>query len=480
MKNRLADFGLLYVVAVMFAVVVAGATNAARAQENVAGDVVPSADAQSTAEPSRDDVLKELEALREKVRVLEQKQTATAEQTERLTQQQVDDAVEKVLTDANKRSQLLESGGFTAGWTNGKFIIQSEDGNYVLNPNFWFQERYILNYREEDANNEVDGGATTEHGFELRRMKFIFEGNAITPKLKYRFEFNTNRNGGESFLEDAYVTYKMTDLLTIKGGQYKEPTFHEELMNATRQLAVERSLVNFTLGGGVTDRVQGVALIIDDGPEGMPFRAEVGYTDGFNSKNTNFVDGGGNAFLGVSSPDFGLYGRAEYIAMGDWKNYDDFTSRETVGQMLVIGGGASYSQAGDNYALLHTVDAQYENGPFGAYAAYLGVASDNETAGSLYDFGVLAQASWLLTSKWEVFGRYEYMNIDSKHGTGDDNYHVLTAGVNYYIKSHSAKFTVDMMYLPNGSPVNNDAAGILNPDSDTDQFVIRGQFQILL
>jgi hypothetical protein len=223
-----------------------------------------------------------------------------------------------------------------------------------------------------------------------------------------------------------------------------------------------------------------VALFYDQGPE-TAYRAEVGYTDGPNSKNTNFVDGGGNAFHGVANPDFGVYGRAEYRLFGDWKNYEDFTALGTDESLLVIGGGASYAQAGDNNALFHTVDAHYEMNKFGLYGAYLGAYSDSEDGGSLYDGGLLAQASYLFTEKWEAFGRYEYINLDDNRGAGaDDHYHVMAAGVNYYVRGHAAKFTVDLSYLPNGTPINADGLGILDPDADGEQFVLRGQFQLLL
>jgi hypothetical protein len=429
--------------------------------------------------PSREQVMRELQELREQVRQLESKQ-ATQDAAAKADAAQTQRTTADVISDADRRSSLLDAQGFTAGWSNGKFLIQSEDGNFVLNPNFWLQVRYVMNHRDEDAPDTVSGRPSTESGFEIRRMKFVFDGNAFTPNLKYRFQFNTNRSTGNAFLEDGYASYRFADSWAVKLGQYKEPTFHEEFMSDVRQLAAERSLVNFTLGGGVTDRVQGVALIYDKGAEN-PFRAEVGFTDGPNSKNTNFQDGGGNALFNQASPDFGLYGRAEYKLMGDWKNYDDFTSLGTIGQMLVVGGGASYSQNGNSNLLLHTVDAQYEAGPVGLYAAYLGAYSDSDATGSIYDAGILLQASYLLTSKWEAFGRFEYMSLDKSQGVGNDaDFTVFTAGVNYYMHKHNAKFTLDAMYLPNGSPVNNDAAGILDPDGNEAQFVFRGQFQLLL
>ena len=90
----------------------------------------------------------------------------------------------------------LQAGGFTAGYSKNKFLIQDEAGNFVLNPNFQFQARYVWNYREEDASEPVNGDATNESGLEIRRMKFAFEGNAFSPDLKYKFQWEANQDGG--------------------------------------------------------------------------------------------------------------------------------------------------------------------------------------------------------------------------------------------------------------------------------------------
>jgi hypothetical protein len=266
-------------------------------------------------------------------------------------------------------------------------------------------------------------------------------------------------------------------------GQYKDVTFHEEILSSKRQLAVDRSLANEVLAGGQTDFIQGVALVWDDGAEGLPLRGEVGYTDGPNSDNTNFTDGGGNPAFGVSAPDWGAYGRAEYLVFGDWKHYEDFSAMGNQQDTLVVGAGAFLAQAGDGDVLFHTVDAQYEYNKLGLYAAYYGVYSDGgdeDADGSSYDLGGVAQAGYLLNDKWEVFGRYSLVSLDSGAEDSDDNYHELTAGVNYFMKGHAAKFTVDVSYLPNGVPSDQNGLGELDPDADDEQFVLRGQFQLLL
>jgi len=72
-------------------------------------------------------------------------------------------AFERVLRDADRRSQLLQAEGFTAGYNNGKFIIQSADGNFLLHPWLQFQFRSTTNARDNagggDAPNAKAGNA---------------------------------------------------------------------------------------------------------------------------------------------------------------------------------------------------------------------------------------------------------------------------------------------------------------------------------
>ena len=74
------------------------------------------------------------------------------------------------------------------------------------------------------------------------------------PATKYRFQWATNRNGGNLFLEEAYITHAFTAErdLALKVGQYKDVTFHEEITSSKRLLAVDRSLMNEVLAGVLT------------------------------------------------------------------------------------------------------------------------------------------------------------------------------------------------------------------------------------
>ena len=469
--------------------------------------------AASAAEPTQQEMLEQIKALQAKVEQLETRQGHPAPQTQASEPAaQPAATVDSVLRDAERRGSpsMLQSGGFTAGYSKNKFLIQDEAGNFVLNPNLQFQFRHVANFRSDDRSPD-DGDPDTDpdgtgddvvtSGFELRRMKFAFEGNVFGPSLTYKFQWATNRGNGNPVLDDAWVRWAVGDTFgeggsdfAVRIGQFKDPTFHEEITSSKRQLAVDRSLMNEVLAGGITDWVQGVALIWDDGPQGSPLRAEVGFSDGANTDNTSFTDGGGSAFYGVTNPDWGAFARVEYLAMGNWKQYDDFTAMGNDGggdNLLVLGGGTSYTENGQGEfggdLLLYTVDAQFETGKLGLYGAFVGAYSHRDTesgAGSTHDMGFLAQAGYMLTDKWELFGRYDNVLLDdnrfSDEADNEDSFHELTLGLNYYIKGHAAKFSIDGTWLPNGAPNEQTGIGVLDPDGDDTQFMIRTQFQLLI
>jgi hypothetical protein len=278
------------------------------------------------------------------------------------------------------------------------------------------------------------------------------------------------------------VRYRFADEWWVRAGQFKDPSSHEfGGVSSKRQLAVERSLLNNILSGG-PNRIQGVGVQWDNPDAKSPIRAEFGFTDGPNTLNTNFADGSGVSNVGLSSPDWGAYGRAELLVMGGWKQYEDFTAMANTEDLIAIGAGAFYGQAGDADALWHTVDVQAEFGALGLYAAYAAVYTDPEAGeGSNYDLGFVAQAGYMLNNQWEAFGRWSYVYLDTPTTTGEDNFHELTAGVNYYLHGHAAKFTVDAVWLPNGTPGGDlSGAGILTPDAGDDQVTFRAQFQLLI
>lgn len=226
--------------------------------------------------------------------------------------------------------------------------------------------------------------------------------------------------------------------------------------------------------------------------------------DGFGSVNTKFFDAGGiptgvGGAAGVSPTNYGASTRVEYLLLGDrtetvnpYAEYDQFTSLHDKQDILVVGGGADYSQAGANDVVLHSADVQYNQvGGFSAFAAYYGTYRKiNTTAGGIspagyyYDLGFEGQIAYLIDQRFEPFARYDYVHFDpnSVRGVSGLSTHILqeiTVGANYYVYGQKLKLTADADWLPGGSPADADAAGVLK-DSGNNEFVFRAQVQLAI
>lgn len=461
----------------------------------------PVAPAPATGE-TQQQLIDRIRALEETVKQLKADRTATpaTRQADAVDRGQLVDAAIRRAADAAAAQGFSKSTGINAGYRDGRFIIQSDDGNFLFNPSVGMQFRYIADFRDGSKNIDADDN---QSGFETRRLKFAFDGNLFTKDLTYRFQWATNRKTGVPELDEGWARYNFHDTpWSIQVGTMADVWDRETGVSYRRQLAVERSLLHelISSGGlGGEDYVQGVQGLYGD--KNTPLRAFVLFHDGFNSRNTNFQDGqGGAPVLGLKAIDYAVAGRVEYKFDGDWEDYRQFTALGNKRDLLVVGGGFDYEDGDNIRALLHTVDIQYVPQSvkgLALYAAYVGLARDfrnistaNGVSDSPYDWGFLAQASYLLDEKWEVFARYDFTRLDDSAPTGtgtlgaaarvEDNIHEITVGLNYYWFSHNAKFTVDATWLPNGSPISLDGAGILSQPNDKDQFLFRAQFQLLL
>src|SRR5690606_9104085 len=135
--------------------------------------------------------------------------------------------------------------------------------------------------------------------------------------------------------------------LGFRLGQFKDVTFHEESTSSSRQIAVERSLVNELLGGGDTFFVQGAGLLWkQDKLKGL-----LAFTDGAGSANSDFNNEGA----------YGVAGRIDALVMGeDDSSMADFTALGTEERTTRIGAGFHYTGDGSARAIHHSFDGQYE------------------------------------------------------------------------------------------------------------------------
>jgi hypothetical protein len=426
------------------------------------------------------DAASEIAELKRRIAALE----AAQADTERAAQakQQTDAAVNAVIDDAQRRATPLKG---SAGWDDG-FKIQSEDGNYQLRVYGQLLFRYVANSLGEVGRSE----SSFDQGFEMRRLKLGVRGHMISKDLTYNFRFALGRNNSTVSTEDAFIQYMFAPQWGVKVGQFKGNVFREETSASYFQLPAERSLLNERLAGGVTDFVQGVAGIY----RSESFRSELAATDGHGSANTDFKDQRGPVIPPSTSPDnrfrreYGFMARGEYKLTGDWKSYDDFTALDNKQNFAAIGAGSDYTVGGDSWWLSHTADAQVEVGAAGIYVAYVGMLGELDGGQTFYDLGALAQMGYVIPgTRWEPFVRYDFIVYDQTGlaSTANDFFNEITVGVNYYYKRHAAKFTLDLVFLPDGFPTTRRTAvvgagsGMGAIESEIEQVILRGQFNLL-
>ena len=119
-----------------------------------------------TTQPTVNDLMQKINDLQSQVQQMKQQQQAQQQASTKLSQQEVDETVARVLQDADKHSKLLDGEGFTAGWDHGRFFLGSSDGNFLLRPSFQLQIRDGTAFR---SHQQPGGGDDTQNGFEIRR-----------------------------------------------------------------------------------------------------------------------------------------------------------------------------------------------------------------------------------------------------------------------------------------------------------------------
>src|SRR5207302_7670953 len=138
-------------------------------------------------------------------------------------------------------------------------------------------------------------------------------------------------------------------------------------------------------------------------------------------------------------------------------------------------------------ALRWSVDAQYEAAKrFVIFAnvngAYVDFRNMPAGASNRKDYGGQIEGGYFLTPAVELIARYGVVKFDRMFKVGgEDLFHEIAAGVNFFMGDNGsfgnrAKFTIDITYLPNGSPaaLGNDFRASPNKK---DELVGRAQLQ---
>ena len=361
-----------------------------------------------------------------------------------------------VLADADTRASLLGS-GMQSGWDSHPFIASS-DGNFRLQLEGQLQVRFVYNNQDDDADD------SHRWGFENRRTKIKFAGHIIDPSWSYKVTGAFSSSSGAFNLEDAYIGKNFGNGWKLKVGQFKPPFLREELVSSSKQLLVDRSLVNEQRNQDFSQGIQ-----IEYGADA--FRIYAMFHDGFGADNTGAL---------VEDVEFAATGRGEVLLAGNWKQFDDFTSFRGEEFGLMIGGAVHYQKGESGTAAIEeeefmwTVDASAEFGGANAFVAIVGRHLDEADVDR---FGVVVQGGYFLTDDWEIFGRYEWYDYDT---SGMDDINIATVGANYYMAKHNLKWTTDLGFALD--TVESGSSGVgwrTDPAGEDNQIVFRSQLQLL-
>ncbi len=368
--------------------------------------------------------------------------------------------VDSMIADASTRTAFQE-GGLGAGHDGKKFYLEGD--GFRMNIGGQLQFRYVWNNSDARGESNLDG-------FEIRRAKLGFDGYIGDPKIGYKVVLSHSRTSGNTALEDAIISYKFDNGWKVKAGLMKLPFLFEELLSSKRQLAADRGLSTefFTL-----NRAEQLQLEI---PLEEVAKVYVAYSDGGNTASSGAT---------TDTVEYAVTARVQGKLDGEWGQMKDLVAYED--DFAAFVGGAIHVEkqegAGADELLAWTVDGVIKTGNLAAMAAVMGASGDIDDRDQL---GVIVQAGYNLTKEWQPFLRYDYIDDDAA-----DELNAVTAGVNYFLKKHNAKFTADIVYIfepenPSGVPGLNSgefSSGLglssTGLNGDDDQFAVRAQFQLL-
>lgn len=348
--------------------------------------------------------------------------------------EEIRELISEVLADADSRVHLQGS-NVLAGYDGGAFLT-SVDGNWKLKINGQLQARWLYN----SADNQMP-----QHGFEQRRTKVTFSGTVFDPSWKYKITTAWGRGGGSN-TEDAHIQKTFDNGSWFKFGQFKAWFLRENIISSSKQLTVERSMLDNAFTYGWT---QGLEL----GWSNEDVRLIGQYIDGPNQSNTPALQDPVDAWLA----------RAEFrFGNADWKDFDYHTSKNGAQNGLLVGiayqnfdistqSGTPSIEYGNANAFESngwTVDASWRGDGWNVFGYYVTTEGKNlaRTLEQKSD-GWLIQGGFMLNDNLELFGQYQNGNIAGATWTnGSNDLDAFRVGFNYWpvAGSNNVKWTTDI------------------------------------
>jgi phosphate-selective porin OprO/OprP len=119
------------------------------------------------------------------------------------------------------------------------------------------QVRWTLDDREDASSDTIGSGVGSDDGpisqFDVPRLRLTFSGGAFRPWLKYSFQFDFSRTGGEgsSKIKDAILEIRPGGRpFRVQAGQFKAPFGLQQITSSGRLQFVDRAITDAKFNPG--------------------------------------------------------------------------------------------------------------------------------------------------------------------------------------------------------------------------------------
>ncbi|MDA1008028.1 MAG: hypothetical protein O2800_03365 [Planctomycetota bacterium] len=371
------------------------------------------------AQASTNDALAQIAELRAEIATLK-----ASNNDQWLTEERANEirgVVQDVLADADTRSSF-QGANATSGYDNG-FFISSADGNFRLNIGFLGQFNWEISDNGDDP---------ADSDFSTPDFVVTFSGNVVDQTWSYVAEIARDENTNYAPLDGASTGFRQLTMskdfgsgFSVTGGNFRAPFLRSSLLGDANQLGV------------------GYSVVDDEFSKGYVMGANLGYQADKFSVNVAFA----NSDTGTNPGD--VFARGEFLAAGDWAQFDKDVSFRGESFGLLVGGAYSYNT--DDDTSNWTVDVTAMFGGFSVGGAY--VYNDTDVTGLSVFGDYMISEDMDLYINWDDFGSDVLVTEDND----------LEFGTNWYFNKTATRWTNQV-----AMPVESD---------DTD-FVFSTQLQI--
>ena len=371
--------------------------------------------------------------------------------------------VEDVLFETDQRVNLYGDGAML-GWSDG-FHLSSADGQFKLGIGGLIQTQFIARWQGTDSTGGFGEYDQWRYGSGISRTQLTFDGHAFGRGLSYHLELGWGRYDpynltDQAFLMsprlwDTWIAFQLNSEVNIKLGQFSLPFTKEAIVKAPYQMAVFSSLIEYTMG---LEQSQGIqvdwerdnrrfALAVTNGSPALYQATLWGNTD----PTPPLTALGSDTLYSVTM-------RHEWKLLGDWDQFDQFTSPPGSERGIVVGLSGHRQNSESNtpipvggwpdgvfWGVNADIMMQFDGASLFAAVIYERLLDFSPILPKINLLAFVAQGSTYITNQTELFARWESGGPDSPL-VGGDELKILSVGVNHYIDGQDVKVTADLGY----------------------------------